>query len=160
MSQKAANILFVCTGNVFRSMTAEFAARLQAESLPYSFHSAGTHSRPDIQALPHVGEYLRQVGFDVLAHRPRLLDEGILRSTDLVIAMSDDHKRWIEETFQRKCHLFLEVARGETATLPDVCDVMEDHTKDPEAANAHISKTIDIIIANAKPLIARLPTYL
>lgn len=159
MPHKPANILFVCTGNVFRSMTAEFAARIHAKNLPYTFHSAGTHSHPDIRALPHVGEYLQQIGLDVLSHKPRLLAQPLLDKTDFVIAMSDDHKSWIQKTFQRDCHLFLEVATGQPVTLPDVCDVLEDHTKDPEAANAHISRTIDIIVANTKPFVERLPSY-
>lgn len=160
MHHKPASVLFVCTGNVFRSMTAEFAARMNAGSASYIYQSAGTHSRPDIRALQHVGAYLNQIGLDVLSHKPRLLNADVLQSADLVIAMGNDHKDWIENNFQRRCHLFMDVATGEAVPLLDVGDILDDYTKDMTAANAHISKTIDIIVAHSRPFIERLPLYL
>lgn len=160
MILKPPNILFVCTGNVFRSMTAEFAARTGAKNASYCFQSAGTHSRPDIQALPYVGKYLQKIGLDVLSHRPRLLDQAVLDSADLVIAMGDDHHTWIAEHFQRNCHLFMEVATGDNVPLLDVDDVLEDYKKDTVAANAHISKTIDTIMAHSQSFLERVPLYL
>jgi protein-tyrosine phosphatase len=156
----SANILFVCTGNVFRSMSAEFAARRAGLHTPYIFQSAGTHAAPEITAMPYVGTYLNQIGLDVAGHTSRRLDRDILSSANLVIAMAENHLKFIDESFNVRSLLFMDVATGQKTTLPDVGDVIADHTKEPERANAHIALTIDTIISNANSFVQNLPHYL
>lgn len=160
MIRKPASILFVCTGNVFRSMSAEFAVRRACAGLPYHIQSAGTHSRPDITAWPHVGDYLRHVGLDVSGHIPRRLDRAILDSADIVVAMGADHRDFIRETFGYRSRLYLDIATGQDLPLPDVCDVIEDHENNIERGNAHIAQTIDMIMRHAAAFAERMPRYL
>ena len=66
------NILFICTGNIFRSMTAEYALK----------KSLGSASKIQIQSAelidapypvkPMVSDYLRQLGLDVSEHHYRM----------------------------------------------------------------------------------------
>lgn len=54
----------------------------------------------------------------------------------------------------------MEVATGDNVPLLDVDDVLEDYKKDTVAANAHISKTIDTIMAHSQSFLERVPLYL
>lgn len=141
-------------------MSAEFATRRAAINRPYVFQSAGTHAAPEIMALPHVGVYLNQIGLDVAGHTPRRLDREIVSSSNLVIAMGEDHARFMDEVFKVRSVLFMDVATGQKTALPDVGDIMQDYTKEPERANAHIAHTIDTILAHANAFVQNLPLYL
>ncbi len=64
-------ILFVCTGNIFRSLTADVALRkLLAGDPEFHVSSAGTDDYPHI-VRPYTGEYLRSKGFEIASHRRR-----------------------------------------------------------------------------------------
>jgi protein-tyrosine phosphatase len=94
------SILFVCTGNIFRSMTAEYAlkARLDPCSL-IRVSSAGTVAIPQ-QMHPDVRAYRMQRGLDPSLHQQRRVSAELLRASDLVIAMSTDHQAVLLETFE------------------------------------------------------------
>ncbi len=141
-------------------MSAEFAVRRAAINTPYLFQSAGTHAAPEIAALPHVGTYLQQIGLDVAGHTPRRLSREIVSSSSLVIARGNAHARFIDEMFKVRSVLFMDVATGQQTALPAVGDIMEDYTKEPERANAHIALTIDTILSHADAFVRNLPLYL
>ena len=94
------SILFVCTGNIFRSLTAEYAlkARLDPNS-PIRVSSAGTVALPQ-QMHPAVRAYLVQRGVDPSHHQQRRVSAELLSASDLVIAMSTDHQALLVDTFQ------------------------------------------------------------
>lgn len=97
-------ILFVCTGNICRSPTAEGVARGLAQKLgldeAFEFDSAGTHGY-------HVGEppdprsiaAARRRGYDLASLRARRVTEFDFIRFDRVLAMGPDHL----ETLQRAC---------------------------------------------------------
>ena len=70
-----ADVLFVCTGNIFRSLTAEYALRreLGADSR-FVVASAGTDDYPYV-VRPNVHDYLLSKGLDVRAHKRRTLTQ-------------------------------------------------------------------------------------
>jgi protein-tyrosine phosphatase len=87
-------VLFVCTGNICRSPTAEgvlrsLAARLQ---VPLHVESAGTHDYhvghpPDRRALHHA----QQRGYDLSAQRARQVRRRDFDEFDLIVAMDRGH---------------------------------------------------------------------
>ncbi len=90
-------ILFVCTGNIFRSLAAEYALRRElGDSMAVS--SAGTDDYPHV-VRPNVRDYLLAKGLDVRTHRRRTVSREILAGTEMVIAMSTDHQRFLREKF-------------------------------------------------------------
>jgi protein-tyrosine-phosphatase len=101
------SILFVCTGNIFRSLTAEYAlkARLDPNS-PIRVSSAGTVALLQ-QMHPDVRAYLEQRGVDPSLHQQRRVSAELLRASDLIIAMSMDHQAILVDTFQYSRHYFL-----------------------------------------------------
>ena len=157
------SVLFVCTGNVFRSKTAEFACR-RAHALSggpaVAFASAGTKASANSKAWPYVGEHLERIKLDTSGHVPRLLEEAIFSGATLAVSMNHDHQAWIAERFSIKSPLFMEIATGEPQAMPDACDLFSLDDLDSDGARKHIADTIDRIVDQASPFIERLPLYL
>ena len=139
-------IVFVCTGNVFRSLTAEYALRA-ALAGPASIvvASAGTAHGDDV-VPPEVSAYLLTKGFDVRAHRRRTLTHDIIEQADLVVAMSLDHREFIRARFGVTVPVFLECCGHAPAAVLDLHEAVADYRTNPAAAAAHIRATIDRII--------------
>jgi protein-tyrosine phosphatase len=153
-------VLFVCTGNVFRSLTAEHALRQAlGERADVHVSSAGTVDYPHV-VRPSVREYLRAKGLDVSAHRRRTLSDAILAESHLVIAMSTDHASYIASRFNQSATLFLEACGEAADALPDVEDVVLDYATNPAAVDAHVRATIDRIVSLTPRLAARLDALL
>jgi len=147
-------ILFVCTGNIFRSLTADVALRrLLADNPGFHVSSAGTDDYPHV-VRPYTGAYLRSKGFDVSGHQRRTLTGSILAESRLVVSMSTDHQATIRERFGRETPLFLEACGLEPEWLPDIEDVIPDYRTNRPAVEAHVRETVDRIIELA-PRMAR-----
>lgn len=146
MSGASGRILFVCTGNIFRSLTADVAqTRLLASREDIHVSSAGTADHPHI-VWSYVREYLLLKGFDVSSHGRRTLTRAIMDESDLVVAMSTDHQAFIRERFGREVPLYLEVCGEAAAWLPDIEDVIPDYQTNTAAVEAHVRRTIDRIV--------------
>jgi protein-tyrosine phosphatase len=149
-------VLFVCTGNIFRSLTAEYALR---QALPPSSgvvaSSAGTEDFPYV-VRPVVAEYLRECGFDVSAHRRRTLTDALLQEADQVIAMSSEHQLQLAERFGVAAPLFTEACGYPSEPLPDVEEAVADYRDNPVAVVAHVRQTIDRIMELTPRLVTRI----
>ena len=123
------SVLFVCTGNICRSPTAEGVARglAQQRGLGSRFHfeSAATHGYhvgdpPDPRTL----RAARNRGYDLSAQRARRVTEFDFERFDLVLAMGYDHLDWLRRACPRRHHgklrLFLSYVDGDLAgEVPD-----------------------------------------
>lgn len=119
-------ILFVCTGNICRSPTAEgvFKALADRAGLRTEADSAGTHdyhvgSAPDRRATAHA----RRRGYDLSGLRARQVTQADFEAFDLVLAMDRSHLRTMEglcpPAYRHKLRLFLEFAGQPGADVPD-----------------------------------------
>ncbi|GIX23673.1 MAG: phosphotyrosine protein phosphatase [Caldimonas sp.] len=97
------SVLFVCTGNICRSPTAEVVVRhhLQRAGLVDRVHldSAGTHGYhvghpPDERAQAHAARR----GYDLSALRARKVDAADFQRFDLILAMDRGHLHWLRES--------------------------------------------------------------
>jgi protein-tyrosine phosphatase len=150
-------VLFVCTGNIFRSLTAEYALRdvLGARS-GIMVESAGTEDFPHV-VRPFIRDYLLGRGLDVSRHRRRTLTAQLLQQPCLVIAMSTEHRLILAERFNRRAvPLFTEACGLPGEPLPDVDQVVSDDETDPVAVGAHVRMIIDRIIELTPQLANRL----
>ena len=98
----ARKILFVCTGNICRSPTAEGVLRQLAKKTNVQVHveSAGTHDYhvgdcPDARAQKHA----LQRGYDLSAQRARQVRKRDFEEFDLIVAMDRGHLHIL----QRNC---------------------------------------------------------
>lgn len=122
-------ILFVCTGNICRSPTAEGVARGLAEKLGleehFEFDSAGTHGYhvgdpPDSRTVAAA----RRRGYELASLRARRVTEFDFIRFDHVIAMGRDHLDWLQRAcpplYHDKLALLLEFReRSEEDEVPD-----------------------------------------
>jgi len=156
-------VLFVCTGNIFRSLTAEYALRRALHELRGDTHgihveSAGTEDFPHV-VQPVVRDYLKEKGFDVSAHRRRTLTSQML-APGLIVAMSTEHRTILREQFGfEDAPLFTAACGQQEAPLPDVDEAVVDHRNNPVAAQRHVHATIDRIIEATPGLARRLLTH-
>ena len=95
------HILFVCKGNIFRSMTAEYMMKQYLyEHNIHGFHiaSAGIEARPRPMD-PFLFQDLKQRNIDVSGHHQTKLTKEILDQQDIVIAMGYNHRDFIKENW-------------------------------------------------------------
>ena len=94
------NVLFVCTGNICRSPTAEGVARHLARQFGleqrFEFDSAGTHGYhvgdpPDSRTVAAA----RKRGYDIASLRARRVTEFDFLRFHHVLAMGPDHLEWL-----------------------------------------------------------------
>jgi protein-tyrosine phosphatase len=154
------SILFVCTGNIFRSLTAEYALRTMRDPRsPIRVSSAGTVAIP--QAMhPDVRAYLVQRGIDPSQHHQRRVSAELLHATDLVIAMSTDHQAFLADTFQYRAPLFHEVCHGRVKPLLDIWEAIPAWESDRDAARRYAFQVMECIWASIPCLLQNLGTYL
>jgi protein-tyrosine phosphatase len=154
------SILFVCTGNIFRSMTAEYALKAMLDPRsPIRVSSAGTVALPQ-QMHPDVRAYLVQRGVDPSLHRQRKVSTALLHATDLVIAMSTDHQAFLFDTFRYRAPLFNEVCHGQSEPLFDVWEAVPTWETDLDAARHYAFQVMEYIWASIPCLLQNLGSYL
>jgi protein-tyrosine phosphatase len=104
LSDQAVRVLFVCTGNICRSPTAEGVLRHLAKEAGVDVHveSAGTGDwhvghPPDERAQHHA----RGRGYDLSAQRARQVSARDFEAFDLIVAMDRGHLRILEQQSPR-----------------------------------------------------------
>jgi protein-tyrosine phosphatase len=119
-------VLFVCTGNICRSPTAEgvFKALAAKKKVLVDVDSAGTHdyhvgAAPDRRAIAHA----RKRGYDISGLRARQVVPGDFAAFDLLLAMDRGHLEFLQRMspteHRDKLKLFLEFAGQPAADVPD-----------------------------------------
>lgn len=115
---KPFRVLFVCTANICRSAYADVIATAAGLS-GVEFSSAGTHGWSGRPMDPPMAAVL-PAGVDGGDHRGRQVTRAALEQADLVVAMADRHRSFIQDewpTLARKTFVIGQVAR-ELGTLP------------------------------------------
>ena len=120
------SILFVCTGNVFRSVAAEqcFKKYLADNGIDgWEVGSAGI-SADKASIDPKTLEVLREFGIADFAHEQRRLTREMLEHYDIVVAMAENHIEFMKSEFgYRHAILFNELASDEKVSILNVDDI-------------------------------------
>jgi protein-tyrosine-phosphatase len=120
------SVLFVCTGNVFRSMAAEYALRAQLDrQSSYRVGSAGVEAKSK-NIHPVISNRLMHKGTDPSAHILRRLPKELADRHNLIIAMSLDHREFIHKQFGLEVPFFNEVSPGEELPILDLHETLPD----------------------------------
>ena len=147
MKQKR-SILFVCTGNICRSPTAEAVLRHLAADAGIELHveSAGIGdwhigNAPDERAQRHA----KQRGYDLSALRARQVSAHDFEKFDLILAMDRGHLRALERMAPPE-------HRGKVRLFAPERDV-----PDPYYGGAHdFERMLDLVEAQCRELLAEL----
>ena len=87
------SIVFVCSGNRFRSPLAQAFVERLTLGLPVQISSAGTLELDDVPALPEARQIAVLCGVDLSRHRSQRLSSLSLENADLVIGFEEEHVR-------------------------------------------------------------------
>lgn len=151
------NILFVCSGNIFRSLVAEYALKswvdVQARQL---IGSAGIEAAPqDIH--PVVLARLLEKGADPTGHIPRRLTRDLIEWATLTVAMGYNHQAFIKREFNREAPLFNQVCYGTDQPILDVHEAIPDWQDHLEQSRDYVCSVIDHIWNGVPHLLAHIP---
>ena len=97
-------ILFVCSGNTCRSPMAEtifndLMGRKNHKEPVWTAASAGLFAQDNFKASYEARWIMEEMGWDLSAHRSRLLREQLLAEIDLVLTMTEKHKEHLIDKF-------------------------------------------------------------
>lgn len=116
-------ILFVCTGNTCRSPMAEGIASVLLKGRNIELSSGGlsviSEEEPSINAVEAVKKY----GADISGHISHQIDEEDIKSSDIILTMTNTHKMMLTMTFPyfaEKIFTVYEFAKGDK--IKDICD--------------------------------------
>ncbi|WP_370500786.1 protein-tyrosine-phosphatase [Mycolicibacterium sp. jd] len=101
------HVLFVCTGNICRSPTAERLASAMADQLripDFEASSAGTRALVGHPIHEYAALVLEGLGGDVSGFVSRQLTPRIASSADLVLAMTREHRDAVLERAPKQLH--------------------------------------------------------
>lgn len=154
------SILFVCTGNIFRSLVAEYAMKARlVPDVGYVVGSAGTEGLP--QALhPLISTSLRERGADPSTHVPRRLTRELLLGADLVVAMGLDHRHFIRHVYGRDVLLFNQICYQKEEPVLDVKEAIPNWRENLPAARDYTLSVIDYIWESMPLFLERVPEVL
>ena len=144
-------VLFVCTGNIFRSMTAEHCLRhALGPSSPYRAASAGT-----VAIMQPMADFIRNrllhLGVDPSAHLQRKLSREILEESDLVVAMGCDHQEFIRSNFGLDAYLFNRICFGRDEPVLDISEVLPMNWETDMSAACKYGESVVEYIYRAMP---------
>ena len=165
-------IMFVCTGNMFRSVCAEVALKKYLSDnkeklygmcgFSYSeikYESCGTSVRPQ-QFHQAMTDELRKKDVNIINHMYMQINDKLVEESDLIIVMGEDHKKFVKDNFRRKTHLFNEVCHGTCEGIPDDWEVLGEGKRDPNKEREYICKVVSHIFDSMPNFAANFRNYL
>lgn len=120
MAKEPIKILFVCTGNTCRSAMAaammnDIAVR---NDLNVLIDSAGIFAEAGAKASGEAISAMRERGIDLEYHRAKPLTDELIGEADIILTMTEAHKRLIEHYAPEKVKTLAEYS-GEDGDIPD-----------------------------------------
>lgn len=134
-------VLFVCTGNIARSASAQYLATTKiSPAAEWVFDSAGTGAVVGSGVAPHIDRELDARDVNYGSHKAKQVTEKLMAQSALVLVMEKDHLRWLVHEWPQhrsKIHLLGQMARMQKGAGRRVDPVayMQQHVEEPQAAD-------------------------
>jgi protein-tyrosine phosphatase len=142
---KKKSVLFVCTGNVFRSMSAEYCLKqlLSDRGIKgWRVSSAGIEAMPE-PVHPKTLEVLEKLGIQKIEHKQKKLTKKMLEDNDVVVAIAKDHLDFIQLKLRHpRVLLFNELALRQRTSIWDIEDTVKDYKTNRKAVEKQIERTV------------------
>ena len=129
-------VLVVCTGNSCRSPMAAGWLNHKLAGKGWIAASAGVAAWDGAPASPEAVAVMREIGIDISRHRSRALSRELAAGADIILAMTEAHRREIVRRFPEaadKVHLLNSFGPGPAQDVADPIGLPEDvyrHTRD------------------------------
>ncbi len=147
-------VIFVCTGNLFRSISAEYALKNyldKIEGKTLSVKSCGIKLGATVYN-PEVRSALADVISLVSIHHP--VDSKVylndFSENIVLISMAKEHKDYIFDTYGLKSILFNEIVFKDSSDIKDVWEVISDSLENDESRTFYIGNVVRDINSNIK----------
>ena len=119
------NLLLVCTGNIFRSASAEYLFKQHLDDIGedrFRVDSAGI--KGDIEKTMHAKteQELTNRGINAADHESTKLTEDHVDWADTIISMADYHQQTLNEEYNAYSHLYTEFADDNSKNVEDIDD--------------------------------------
>ncbi len=151
-NMKKKKIIFICTGNIFRSMSAEHTFRKYLEDnhiQDWEADSAGIHpsrKHPD----PKTIEVLGEMNIRNIHHQQKRATSELLKECDIVVAMAQNHYDFIKSKLHcDRVRLFNDLAIHKNTSIWDIEDDVKDHATNRAAVERKIEQTVRYIAEKA-----------
>lgn len=115
-------VMFVCTQNVFRSLSAEKLMHFYLEEnnfIDFKVLSSGIVAHPYEKPYSYTYDKLQVLGIEDFFHRNQKISQELVEKSDIIICMTKEHKNFVESNYRVKAYLFNEIAYGEKKDLYD-----------------------------------------
>jgi len=115
-------ILFVCTGNVCRSFTAQKLFEKMMKGSNNCAKSCGVMAESYFRVPSKLAALLEKEGISAEGHRPSLISEELVNWADVLLVMEDAQKKHITAKFPqggRKTHLLTVFSNHGTGDIAD-----------------------------------------
>ncbi len=145
------SILFVCTGNIFRSMRAEYLLKKYLKDnkiTGWKVGSAGTIARFE-PAQKKVIKVLAESGISIKGHKQRKLTKDIIDEYNIIVALAKDHYDLIKANYKHdNVYLFNELATKKKTSIWDLEDDVPDFRTNKKAVDEKLERTVRFISDN------------
>lgn len=138
-------ILFVCSGNVFRSLTAEYCLKyyLEENNINNWIVSSAGIIAEKAHIDPAVICTLNILGINNINHKQKRLDLNDLKNNNVIVAMAKNHVDFIRQRFNfNNVFLFNELAVNKKTSILDVEDEVVDYKKNRKAVEKKLEMTV------------------
>lgn len=141
------NIIFVCRGNIFRSVSAEYCLKKyleKADEEEINVSSAGIEAVSQVMPL-FILNQLSKLEIDAYGHKQTKLEEKHIIKADLIVAMGINHKKYILDNFNYTSQLFNEICYGKMTSVLDIHEAVPGWESRIKESQNHMKWTIKYI---------------
>ena len=114
-------VLFLCTDNFTRSITAEFCMKhflKQNNITNIEVASAGFKANSDLSSFSNIHfDRMRQLNISTDGFSRTLFNQRFIDEFDVIIGMGKEHKEYIQKVYNEKIYLFNEIYKGEESSI-------------------------------------------
>lgn len=152
------NILFLCTDNFTRSVIAEFCSQDYLEKNRISditVASAGIRASSDISRYSNLHfKIMGEIGIDTSGFKRTQFTEESFKDYDFIIGMSELHKDFVKNQYNKEIYLFNEIYNGKNTPVNIGAPDSEDFEEKMKELIQYFNNAIPDLINNLKKLSA------